>query len=239
MDTIESPEELVRRLNLPITDILLISRAVTHRSYLNEHKEALEDNERLEFLGDAVLDFVTGAWLYHHFPEMAEGDLTRMRSALVDTPQLATFARQLKLGNALRIGRGEFQTGGRERTPLLCDVFEAVVGAIYLSSGIEAVEKFFHPLCEKAAVEILDSHKNEDSKGLLQEWAQAQGFQPPMYMLVGDSGPDHEKVFEIEVRVNGEVLGRGSGRSKLAATKQAAQNALAHHNLANNARSEE
>ncbi|HPH96910.1 MAG TPA: ribonuclease III [Anaerolineaceae bacterium] len=231
METIESPEDLVRRLNLPITDILLISRAVTHRSYLNEHKEALEDNERLEFLGDAVLDFVTGAWLYHHFPEMAEGDLTRMRSALVDTPQLASFARKLELGNALRIGRGELQTGGRDRTPLLCDAFEALVGAIYLSSGIEAVEKFFHPLCEKAAIEILDSHKHEDPKGLLQEWAQAQSFQPPNYILIGDSGPDHEKVFEIEVRVNGEAIGRGFGRSKQAATKQAAMNALEHLNL--------
>jgi len=111
----ESPAALVQRLDLPLTNLLLLTRALTHRSYINEHPEALEDNERLEFLGDAVLDFIAGAWLYNHFPEMAEGELTRMRSALVCTEQLAEFARALDLGSAMRLGHGEEQAGGRQR----------------------------------------------------------------------------------------------------------------------------
>ncbi len=129
---LESPQDLAQRLGLKFKDLLLLSRALTHRSYLNEHPEALEDNERLEFLGDAVLDFVVGAWLYNQFPEMPEGDLTRLRSALVYTDQLAIFARDIQLGKAMRLGRGEVQAGGKERTPLLCDTFEAVIGAIFL-----------------------------------------------------------------------------------------------------------
>ncbi len=110
-----------------------LQRALTHRSYVNEHPESIEDNERLEFLGDAVLDFTVGAYLYNHYPEMAEGDLTSMRSALVHTEQLARFARKIDLGPAMRLGHGELQAGGRDKSPLLCDTFEALIGAIYLS----------------------------------------------------------------------------------------------------------
>ena len=138
----ETPEELSSRVLPFMTDIPLLSRALTHRSYLNEHPEALEDNERLEFLGDAVLDFVVGAWLYNRYPEMPEGDLTRMRSALVHTAQLAEFARSIDLGRAMRLGRGEVQAGGCERAGLLCDTFEAVIGAIYLDLDIDGVRKF-------------------------------------------------------------------------------------------------
>ena len=172
----ESPAELAQRLHLNFKDLLLLSRALTHRSFLNEHTEALEDNERLEYLGDAVLDFIVGVWLYHHYPEMAEGDLTRMRSALVHTEQLAVFARKVKLGDAMRLGRGEVQAGGQNRSALLCDTFEAVVGALYLDSGIDAVNTFMHPLLQEASEDILVNHKNEDPKSLLQEWAQSQGF---------------------------------------------------------------
>ena len=115
----ESPGALVQRLELPFKNLLLLTRALTHRSYVNEHQEALEDNERLEFLGDAVLDFMVGAWLYNYYPEMPEGDLTRMRSALVHTEQLAEFARSVNLGNAMHLGRGEIQTGGQDRSALL------------------------------------------------------------------------------------------------------------------------
>src|SRR5450759_2157263 len=151
----ETPQQLAERLHLPFKDSMLLSRALTHRSYLNEHPEAIEDNERLEFLGDAVLDFVVGAWLYNHFPEMAEGDLTRMRSALVHTEQLAEFARAINLGPAMRLGHGEIQAGGRNRPALLCDTFEALIGAIYLQGDIQAVLKFTDPLWETAAEYIL------------------------------------------------------------------------------------
>ena len=222
----ETPQELAQRLGLVFTDWLLMSRALTHRSYLNEHTEALEDNERLEFLGDAVLDFIVGAWLYNRFPEMPEGDLTRMRSALVHTEQLANFARLINLNNAMRLGRGEFQAGGRERSALLCDTYEALIGALYLDGGIHAVESFLHPFLEIASEDILLNRKNEDPKSLLQEWAQSQGFLAPQYITRGSSGPDHSKTFDVDVLINGTVYGSGSGPSKQAGAKAAAKEAL-------------
>jgi len=222
----ESPAELAQRLHLNFKDLLLLSRALTHRSFLNEHTEALEDNERLEYLGDAILDFIVGVWLYHQYPEMAEGDLTRMRSALVHTEQLAVFARKIMLGNAMRLGRGEVQAGGRYRSALLCDTFEAVVGSIYLDSGIDAVNAFMHPLLQEAAEDILLNHKNEDPKSLLQEWAQSQGFQAPQYITRNAHGPDHSKTFELEVIIAGTIYGYGTGPSKSAAAKAAARMAL-------------
>jgi len=222
----ESPAELAQRLNLKFKDLLLLSRALTHRSYLNEHSEALEDNERLEYLGDAVLDFIVGVWLYNQYPEMAEGDLTRMRSALVHTEQLAVFARKVTLGDAMRLGRGEVQAGGRYRSALLCDTFEAVIGALYLDSGIDAVNAFMHPLLQEAAEDILINHKNEDPKSLLQEWAQSQGYQAPLYMTRSAIGPDHSKIFELDVIIAGTVYGTGSGPSKSTAAKAAARIAL-------------
>jgi len=222
----ETPEELASRVLPFMTDIPLLSRALTHRSFLNEHPEALEDNERLEFLGDAVLDFVVGAWLYNHFPEMPEGDLTRMRSALVHTEQLADFSRLLEIGRAMRLGRGEVQAGGRSRSALLCDTFEAVIGALYLHAGIDAVQRFLNPLLENASDYILTMRKNEDPKSMFQEWAQAQGFSAPQYLTRAASGPDHAKIFEVDVLINGKVFGSGVGHSKQVAAKAAARTAL-------------
>ncbi len=221
-----SPQEFAERLNLPINDTRLLSRALTHRSYLNEHPDALEDNERLEFLGDAVLDFLVGAWLYNHFPEMAEGELTRLRSALVRTEQLAEFAQQINLGRSLRLGRGEADGGGRERPALLCGGFEALIGALFLDAGIEAVQKFVEPFLESATFHILAANKEKDPKSLLQEWIQARGFDHPIYRTVNSRGPDHAKIFEVEVLINGQVYGRGEGNSKQAAAKEAAYIAL-------------
>lgn len=223
---IETPVELSKRLKLQFNDLLLLSRALTHRSFLNEHLEALEDNERLEFLGDAVLDFVVGAWLYNRYPEMPEGDLTRMRSALVHTEQLADFARAIHLGRAMRLGRGESQGGGRDRDALLCDTFEAVIGALYLDRGIDAVRIFISPLLEEASDYILLNRKNEDPKSLFQEWAQSQGYSAPRYVTRSATGPDHSKVFEVDVELSGEVFGSGKGHSKQAAAKAAALDAL-------------
>jgi ribonuclease-3 len=222
----ESPQDLARRLGLRIKDWLLLSRAMTHRSYLNEHPETLEDNERLEFLGDAVLDFVVGAWLYHRYPEMPEGDLTRMRSALVHTEQLANFASQIDLGRAMRLGRGEDQGGGRQRPALLCDAFEALIGAIYLDGGIAAINEFLEPLLIEASEDILLHNKNEDPKSLFQEWAQSQGMMAPSYVTRNSFGPDHSKTFQVEVLLNGESYGFGEGPSKQSAAKGAAEQAL-------------
>ena len=175
----ESPENFSKRLDLPFNNYFLVSRALTHRSYLNENKDAIEDNERLEFLGDAVLDFVVAEWLYNHYPEKPEGDLTRLRAALVHTDQLASFAREIDLGKALRLGRGEIQAGGRERSTLLCDAFEALIGALYLHGGIPAVNDFVVPLLMDVVDEIFQNHLDEDTKSRLQEWAQGHGFSTP------------------------------------------------------------
>jgi ribonuclease III len=160
----ETPREFMKRIQVRFNDVLLLTRALTHRSYLNEHPDALEDNERLEFLGDAVLDFLVGEWLYNRFPEMEEGELTQMRSALVQTNQLAAFNKQFEMENAIRLGKGELKSGGNFRNALLCDVFEAFIGALFLDRGMEVVKNFIYPLLEEAAVEIIENHKNEDPK---------------------------------------------------------------------------
>jgi ribonuclease-3 len=227
----ESPADFSARTGLRFNNILLLSRALTHRSFLNEHNNAVEDNERLEFLGDAILDFVVGAWLYNRYPEMPEGDLTRMRSALVYTEQLANFARQVELGRAMRLGKGEAQAGGRERPALLCDAFEAVIGAIYLDRGIDAVRDFISPMLEQAAEKILAARSIDDPKSQFQEWAQSQGHQAPYYITRAAVGPDHSKIFEVDVMVGSKAFGSGSGTSKQAAAKSAARDALSRLGL--------
>lgn len=223
---VETPQVFAERNALPFKTVLLLNRALTHRSFLNENPEALEDNERLEFLGDAVLDYVVGAWLYNHFPEMAEGELTRLRAALVKTDQLAQFGNQIGIGRALRLGRGEEDNGGRQRRALLCGAFEALVGALCLDSGMDAVEVFISPFLETAVVEILNEQRDKDPKSLLQEIVQAGGKSAPSYRVVAEEGPDHAKTFEVEVYDNGNLMGRGVGTSKHEASMAAAQNAL-------------
>ena len=204
----------------------LFRRALTHRSYLNEHSEVTEDNERLEFLGDAVLDFLVGAMLYNRFPEMQEGQLTRLRSSLVRTEQLAELARQIDLGQYIRLGKGEDEAGGRERDALLCDVFEAILGGLYLDSGLEAVKEFVERLFLSVAVDIAREQTDIDAKSYFQEWAQSELNFTPQYLTVSAEGPDHEKTFTVEVRVGGEVYGTGVGRSKQVAARAAALDAL-------------
>jgi len=202
----------------------MLTRALTHRSYVNENPNAVEDNERLEFLGDAVLDFIVGAWVYNRFPEMPEGDLTKMRSALVRNEQLAEFARHLNLGPALRLGRGESASGGSQRDGLLGSAFEALTGALYLDSGLTAVEEFVTPLLEGVRELVLT--KIHDPKSQLQEWAQAQKLGAPRYKTIATTGPDHAKEFDVQVEIGGQVVGQGHGTNKHAAEHFAAKNAL-------------
>lgn len=224
-DTLPLPE-VAQSLGLKFVDYRLLARALTHRSYINEHPEALEDNERLEFLGDAVLDFLVGAWLYNRFPELKEGGLTRLRASLVGNRQLAEFARQIGLGPVMRLGYGEAVGGGRERTALLGSTFEALIGALYLDSGMQAVCDYVEPLLESAEHILSTGGRDSDPKSRLQEWSQAQGYGSPVYRTVGISGPEHERVFEMAVLVAGKERGRGTGRSKNAAAKAAAQSVL-------------
>jgi ribonuclease-3 len=225
------PQDYAKQLGILFQDPLLLTRALTHRSYLNENPESLEDNERLEFLGDAVLDFLVGAWLYNRFPEMPEGNLTRLRSAIVRTENLAQFAEGINLGEVMLLGHGESEGGGRERPALLCATFEALIGAIYIDRGIGTVQEFIEPMLEKAAKFIVSGNKDRDPKSTLQEWAQSQGLGTPFYKTVSSSGPDHAKSFVVEVLIENEVQGSGIGHSKQTAAKIAAAQALKSLNI--------
>ncbi|NIS78832.1 MAG: ribonuclease III [Anaerolineales bacterium] len=222
-----SPEEFALQAGLNFKDSHLLRRALTHRSFVNENPEVLEDNERLEYLGDAALDFLTAAWLYKHFPEMNEGQLTRLRSALVRTEQLAAFAEEIHLGEALLLGRGEDSTGGRGRPALLCAAFEALIGALYLDAGLEAVIEFMEPRLEAASDAVLDDRSLFDARSLLQIWAQAELGETPRYHTVDSYGPDHAREFVVEVTVGNGIRGRGRGRSKQDAAQEAAVDAMA------------
>lgn len=219
--------DLEQKLGTKFRDKSLLHRALIHRSYLNEHPSfPLEDNERLEFLGDAVLDFVTGEYLYHRFPELREGPLTSMRSALVRRETLARFARQLNLGHYLLMGHGEAESGGREREATLCAAFEALVGALYLDQGLDCLQDLLEPLVTPEVARILSEETYKDPKSLLQEMAQARVHRTPRYVTVGESGPDHAKTFTVHVSIAGKVYGEGYGPSKQQAAQAAAQEAL-------------
>jgi len=219
--------ELRAKLNLPVNDDFLLNRALTHRSYINENRNAIEDNERLEFLGDAIISFIVAEWIYNKFPDKPEGSLTKLRAALVSTDQLAGFARQLDLGEIIRLGHGEDQAGGRERNAILCDAFEALIAAIYLDSDLNSVTKIMDKFITPAVDKILMDHQDEDPKSKLQEWAQSQGLPSPKYVEIGATGPDHAKIFEMAVLINDQNVGKGIGSSKQIAEKLAAQKALA------------
>ena len=221
---IETASSLDARLGLSFSNFALLTAALTHRSYANEDLNGAMDNERLEFLGDAVLDFIVGEWAYHRFPEMPEGILTKIRAYLVNNERLADFARRIDLGGALRLGRGERSSGGAVRGSVLGSAFEALIGAIYLDSDLDKVRRFVIPLLDEKkemAFEEID-----DPKSRLQEITQARKLGAPRYHVVHTSGPDHAKIYEVEVEVAGQILGRGIGTSKSLAEREAARDAL-------------
>jgi ribonuclease III len=215
-------------LNLTFHDRTLLLRALTHRSYINENPAfPLEDNERLEFLGDAVLDFMSAEYLYHHFPEMHEGQLTSMRAALVRTEALAQLALRIGLHQFIRLGRGEEDCGGRMRPAILCDGFEALVGALCVDQGLEGARKFVIPLIEPVLQDILSNEADKDAKSQLQEISQRYRQVTPTYRTVEEQGPEHARKFTVAVSIGGEVYGVGTGRSKQVAAQAAAREALA------------
>jgi ribonuclease-3 len=219
---------LETRLGLPLPDRALALAALTHKSYVNEHRDeqGLKDNERLEFLGDAVIDLAVSHRLMERFPGAREGDLSKMRAAVVDEQGLSEMARALDLGALLRLGRGEELTGGRRKASLLADAMEAVVAAVYLAAGLGAVlstiDRFLGDAFARAAAGTLD----RDYKTQLQELAQSRHRASPRYRVVAEHGPDHSKTFEVETDLRGEVVGRGAGRSKKDAEQAAARHAL-------------
>lgn len=222
-----TPQRFQEYNQLEFNDSQLLTQALTHRSYVNEHDDPdAVDNERLEFLGDAIVDFIAGEMLYHRFPDVNEGDLTRLRAALVRTDSLAQLAADCRVGEALRIGKGEDQGGGRKRINNLCGAFEALIGALYLDRGLDEVRAFLTPRMESRLEQVLQEQSDRDARSLLQERSQAEYSLTPQYRTVGMTGPDHEREFTVEVLIGEQVVGTGTGRSKQAASQSAAQDAL-------------
>lgn len=220
-------QELERKLNYTFRNPALLSEALSHSSYANEHRTAhLNSNERLEFLGDSVLGFVTAEFLFVQHPDLPEGDLTRIRAALVCEQSLYEVARKLELGKYLKLGRGEEAGGGRERTSILADATEAVFAAVYLDGGITAASQLIHRVLLDVEREEVVEERRKDYKTALQELVQRQADQVLTYRMIGEQGPDHAKTFQAEVLLNGEPLGTGSGHSKKEAEQAAAKAAL-------------
>jgi len=218
--------ELQQHIGITFTNQTLLAQAFIHRSYLNESKELKNSNERLEFLGDAVLSFVTSHYLYATYPTFPEGILTNIRSTLVKTKSLATVASELGLGGLLMLSRGEESSGGRVNESLLADCFEALLGSLFLDQGIEAVKKFLITNLLYKAETIIATKSYVDFKSLLQELTQEKTKISPLYRVVKSEGPDHNKTFWVEVLTGDTLLGKGVGKSKQDAEQHAAQNAL-------------
>ncbi|PLR69720.1 MULTISPECIES: ribonuclease III [Bacillaceae] len=204
----------------------LLYQAFTHSSYVNEHrKKPYEDNERLEFLGDAVLELTISQFLFKKYPTMSEGDLTKVRAAIVCEPSLVAFANELSFGKLVLLGKGEEMTGGRARPALLADVFEAFIGALYLDSGLDPVVSFLEKCVFPKINDGAFSHVM-DFKSQLQEFVQRDSKGSLEYKILHEKGPAHNREFVATVSLNGEVLGTGNGKSKKAAEQHAAQEAL-------------
>ena len=220
-------ETLEERLGYRFHDRNLLCAAMIHSSYANEHRgSGLSSNERLEFLGDAVLGLVTGEYLFRTHPDAPEGDLTRMRAALVCEESLHEVAQSLGLGEYLKLGRGEESGGGRSRPSILADATESVFAAVYLDGGMEAARALIHRvLLERGREQAVESRRR-DYKTALQEVVQRKANQVLRYEMIGASGPDHDKVFTCAVTLNDAVIGQGSGRSKKEAEQSAARAAL-------------
>lgn len=217
-------EEFEKTIQYTFKNKSLIRQALTHSSYANEHRmNKLYNNERLEFLGDAVLEIVSSDFLFKNFPEMQEGQLSKKRASLVCEPTLALCAREIKLGAYLLLGKGEDSTGGRERDSVVSDALEAVIGAIYLDSGIKAAKKFIMTYI------LNDIEKKElfrDCKTILQEEMQGKYHETVTYEVTGTSGPEHNRLFIVQAKIGDKILGEGSGRTKQAGGQDAAYHAL-------------
>ena len=219
----EELKKLEGKIGYEFKNKKLLLQALTHSSFSNEQKiNKFKDYERLEFLGDAVLELLSSQFFFETYPEMSEGEMTRLRSSMVCEPALAFCARELSLGDYILLGKGEEATGGRKRDSIISDVMEAVIGAVYLDGGLKEADKFIKKY-------ILSDLENKqlfyDSKTLLQEKMQKQG-RNITYELVSETGPDHDKIFTVEIRIDGEAAGRGQGRNKKSAQQQAAYQVL-------------
>lgn len=213
-------------MNLPdFKDEKIRQLAFTHRSYLNENKEAIQSNERLEFLGDSILSYIVSSSIYDEFGNLPEGELTSLRSVLTNTQTLYEVSSSLGLGNELLMSKGEEESGGRSNKTILANTYEAVVGGLYLDQGIDAAKEFVTKTILERADEFIDSQGLKDPKSKLQEFIQEKFKTSPEYNVLEESGPDHNKIYTSGVSYNGELIAKGTGHSKQEAEKDAAQNA--------------
>ncbi|SDB19956.1 ribonuclease III [Eubacterium oxidoreducens] len=220
----EDAKKLEREIGYEFKDCELLIQALTHSSYANENKrQHRKDNERLEFLGDAVLELVSSEFLFEKYSKYPEGKLTKLRASLVCEPTLADVANVIRLGNYISLGKGEDATGGRNRKSVLSDALEALIGAIYLDGGFANAKEF---ILRFILTDIEHKQLFYDSKTILQEYVQANYSEPLSYRLVSESGPDHNKVFVVEAYIGEEKVGLGEGHSKKNAQQQAAYKAL-------------
>ncbi len=217
---------LENRLNYCFKNKNLLKNALTHSSYANEIRNGISSNERLEFLGDSILSLIVSDHIFSRFPNMPEGELTRLRASLVCEKALCGFSREIGLGQHLLLGRGEDKGGGRERDSILADAFEAVLAAIYLDGGMDAAKKHVMNFVLREINCNNDENDFKDYKTLLQEIIQRNPEESVSYILTGESGPDHAKIFTVEVRLNSNTIGTGSGKSKKRAEQMAAKQAL-------------
>lgn len=203
----------------------LLDLALTHKSWVNEHPNTKGTNERLEFLGDAILEYIVSKELYDRFPEKEEGYLTALRANLVNTVNLSGISQRLGVGDALKLSKGEEETGGRTNPSLLADTFEAILGALYIDQGLDKAKKF---ISKNVLVDIDDKIKMplKDAKSRLQEYVQAKGKPAPRYVVAKESGPDHSKEFVVDVIINSKSVSSGKGKSKGEAEQDAAKRAL-------------
>lgn len=216
-------EELENKIGYHFKDKDLALRALTHSSYANEKKKLRGNNERLEFLGDAVLEMITSSWIFLNNPTMQEGEMTKLRASLVCEPTLASCAREFELDKFILLGKGEEVTGGRERDSVVSDAFEALIGAVYMDGGLEAARE----LVVRFIMTDLENKKLfYDSKTILQEIIQKRYKEPLKYVLIEESGPDHRKTFTTAAMLAGEEIGRGIGRTKKASEQKAAYEAI-------------
>jgi ribonuclease-3 len=204
----------------------LFDQAFTHRSYLNEAKEAKSSNERLEFLGDSILSFLVSQCLYQEYPDYNEGILTNIRSLLVNTKNLGEIAKNLGFGELLKLSKGEHEAQGRKNQSLLADSYEAFIGALFLDQGLETVSKFVNETLLVDVSELVEKKTFKDPKSLLQEYAQSKKKGSPLYKVVKEEGPAHAKIFTVAVFISGKQVGEGVGKSKQQAEEQAAMFAL-------------
>ena len=219
---------LSAEMGVSFNDFALLDEALTHPSYTNEAKDTIPHNERLEFLGDAVLELASSTYLYARFPDCSEGELTKMRASLVQSDTLARLARALDLGSCRRLGRGEFHNGGADRQNNLENAFEAVIGAVYLDAGWETAKEYVARQLSREADHIKKAQVVHDYKTTLQEHIQQRRNKGIVYELIDESGPDHDKRFTMRVLVDNQPIGEGAGRSKKEAEQQAAAAALAY-----------